>query len=196
MIRAVNSTKMLIRLSNAWAHKIREIGSRFISWLVARVFLWFIFSPIMAALWGGIIIGSYQTLIWLRHGRWPQISALDGFKNLAEICGSQDAWLWLSYPQDWVGLHGLMEKTPLFLFFLFSTFPLAILAILLFWVFKLIGPFDANLELLRIAPRRKANEAAIVKLIRFTVVPVYRIVIVLVFTFVDLLIICAIFHDG
>jgi len=102
----------------------------------------------------------------------------------------------LSYPQDWIGLHGLMEKTPLFLFLLFSTFPLAILAILLFWVFMLLGPFDTNLELLRIVPRRKANEAAIVKLIRFTVVPVYRIVMVIVFTIVDLLIICAIFHDG
>ena len=54
---------------------------------------------------GGLGILGHQTYVWLRWGVWKEMSVMTALK-----------WLnlkWAAFPQDWVGLHSILEKTPL-----------------------------------------------------------------------------------
>ena len=60
----------------------------------------------------GLPVVGYQVVVYLRSGQWMKLSAIDGFKYFI----SRDTWSWLWSPQDWIGIHELLESTPLSLF--------------------------------------------------------------------------------
>lgn len=59
-------------------------------------------------LWAGGVLG-YQIIFYLKNGAWQPLSVIDGLVYLSQERPS----LWLLYPQDWIGLHKLLEAIPL-----------------------------------------------------------------------------------
>jgi hypothetical protein len=56
-------------------------------------------------LWAVGVLG-YQIIFYLKNGAWQPLSVIDGFVYLSQERPS----LWLLYPQDWIGLHKLLEQ--------------------------------------------------------------------------------------
>ena len=80
--------------------------------LFAKTFIY-----MLVAVAGGLfsIIGAWlllwQTFGWLNEGVWVPMSVIDGIRN---IWPSQ----WLDYPQSWIGIHKILEATPVSLGYL------------------------------------------------------------------------------
>lgn len=60
-------------------------------------------------LMAAVLIAGYQLYGYLKHGVWVALSVIDGLLYLSSNKPSP----WLLYPDDWVGLHKLLEETPL-----------------------------------------------------------------------------------
>ncbi len=83
---------------------------------------------------GALPVLGYQSYFYLKSGQWFPLSAIDGLKYLLGLRlvlsgAAKEAtpeqmhaikayiWPWLWHPQDWVGIHEILESTPLSLFF-------------------------------------------------------------------------------
>jgi hypothetical protein len=93
-------------------------------------------------LWlAAVYLFGYQIFLYLKHGAWESISVIDGLIRFNKKTPS----LWLLYPQDWIGLHELLEKIPM-------TFGLIILSVI--W-FICAGYVGVKLEELETTIRQK-----------------------------------------
>jgi hypothetical protein len=91
-----------------------------------------------------VFLLGYQVYVYLKRGAWVALSLVDG---LLYISGKNPP-LWLLYPDDWVGLHTLLDKTPLALGFV-------ILGVL--WTFG-VGFIAAKLEEYQEERKQRAAE--------------------------------------
>ncbi len=77
----------------------------------------------------GIGEAAYQVYLYLKHGEWTALSVIDGLLYLLR----ENPPIWLLYPHDWVGVHKLLDKTPLALgLFILGIFWLAVIGFLVF----------------------------------------------------------------
>jgi len=60
----------------------------------------------------GLPVSGFQLYVYLKHGQWPVFSTLDAIKYFAR----PEIWSWPWSPQDWLGLHQLLESIPLVIF--------------------------------------------------------------------------------
>lgn len=77
---------------------------------LVRIILMLIF------IFSGISIFVYQIYIWLKYGYWQAISLLE---PLLHISSTSD---WAMYPDTWIGVNTILEKTPLSLFLIIFGF--------------------------------------------------------------------------
>jgi hypothetical protein len=56
-----------------------------------------------------VCVVVYQVYLYLKHGTWVSLSVLDALLYLLR----KNPPPWLLYPDDWVGVHKLLDKTPL-----------------------------------------------------------------------------------
>ncbi len=68
----------------------------------------------------GLAALPYQFYLWVRHGEWTAFSPLGELKKLDR----HYHWPWLWYPTDWIGLHQLLDATPLSLFLILVAIPI------------------------------------------------------------------------
>jgi hypothetical protein len=64
---------------------------------------------------GGIAVFAHQIISYLRNGAWKPLSVIDGLLYLTQKRPPD----WLLYPQDWIGLHNLLDRTPVSLALIF-----------------------------------------------------------------------------
>jgi hypothetical protein len=102
------------------------------------------FAGIQLGLMAAVLIVGYQAYGYLKHGTWIELSTIDGLLYLSSNKPSP----WLLYPYDWVGLHKLLEKTPL---------ALSAVIIGILWT-VVFGFLCAKLEKYQKRKRREAQE--------------------------------------
>jgi hypothetical protein len=66
---------------------------------------------------GAIGVLAWQVYIYLRTGSWPGLSAIDLLRWLGIA--------WADMPTDWIGVHRLLEETPLSLSIFLGGFALS-----------------------------------------------------------------------
>lgn len=54
----------------------------------------------------GFFIIGLQCFAWLRSGIWFPMSLIDGLHLISQSP-------WITDPQDWIGIHDLLEEAPL-----------------------------------------------------------------------------------
>src|SRR5262245_30143053 len=56
-----------------------------------------------------VVVLGLQIILYLKNGAWLSLSVIDG---LVHLSGERPS-AWLLHPQDWIGLHNLLDKLPL-----------------------------------------------------------------------------------
>jgi hypothetical protein len=102
------------------------------------------FGGIELAFLAAVFVLGYQVYLYLKSGAWVALSVIDGLLYLFR----KNPPLWLLYPDDWVGVHKLLDKTPLAVGFV-------ILGIL--WLL-VVGFLGAKLEEYQERKQREAEE--------------------------------------
>src|SRR5215510_5171308 len=91
------------------------------------------------SLFAAVVVLGYQIIFYLQNGVWRPLSAIDGLVHLSGENSSD----WLLHPQDWIGLHNLLDKTPLSL----ALFLLAVVAF--FLLLKIVAEDELRKERLQ-----------------------------------------------
>ena len=74
-----------------------------------------------------LFVVLYQIYLYLKHGEWVSLSVIDGLLYLFR----KNPPPWLIYPDDWIGVHRLLERTPLALgLFIFAILWLVVIGFL------------------------------------------------------------------
>jgi hypothetical protein len=69
-----------------------------------------IFTYVYNGFWfAGMAVFIHQITFYLRKGEWKPLSVIDGLQYLTRNRPVD----WLLFPQDWIGIHNLLDGTPL-----------------------------------------------------------------------------------
>ena len=80
--------------------KLKELATGAVALMVG---LW-LFGCLLAG-FGSLLV---QSVHWLRYGYWDGLNSL----TIVAFFGGADAEQWIANPQDWFGLHQLLEWLP------------------------------------------------------------------------------------